>query len=323
LFWQNKIWFLKKIYFYKKISMTVTPDYIKKGDAIGIVSPAGFVRKSIIDNAAAIVKRLGYRAEIGKHALEKHHQFAGTDSERTADMQRMLDDDSIRMILCARGGYGMIRIIDRLDFGRFLKQPKWIAGYSDITVLQSHLLSTYGVESLHGIMPLNFSAKGIITTSVEQLFKTASGEIPDYHIPTHPLNRNGDAKGRLVGGNLAILVSLTSSRSDVSTDGKILFIEEVGEALYRLDRMMYSLKRAGKLSQLAGLVVGGLTDMTDSDAGFGKKAEEIVAEAIDGYNYPVCFGFPAGHIPDNFPLIIGRETTLHVKDQSVKLSFLQ
>ncbi len=314
--------FSKNFYFYKKIVATLnTPAYLKKGDTVAIISPASFIQHDVLNNAVKIIENLGYQVKPGKHVLNRNHQFAGTDAERLHDLQQMIDDETVRMILCSRGGYGMIRLIDRLDFGKFVKSPKWIAGYSDITALQAHLYNLLKTESLHGIMPLNFAKTGIPDASAIKLFEAAEGKPINYEIGSHKLNRPGVAQGELVGGNLAMLLSLPGSDADFSTEGKILFIEEVGEVLYRLDRMMLTLKRAGKLSNLAALVVGGLTDMQDSAAGFGLTAEEIIAEAVAGYDYPVCFNFPAGHIHDNFPLIIGRKATLNTTGQQATLDF--
>jgi muramoyltetrapeptide carboxypeptidase len=307
--------------FTKKIILVITPKSIRKGDTIGIVSPAGFIEKPVFENAAETIRTMGYNVAGGLHTTDRHHQFAGTDDDRAADFQQMLDDKKISMILCSRGGYGSVRMIDRLDFSNFIQNPKWIAGYSDITVIHSHLFSVFGIESLHAIMPLNFPSFGEASAAVAKLFDAASGQTPAYDVKPHQLNRNGKSSGKLVGGNLSILLSLMGSLSNISTEGCILFIEEVGEVLYRLDRMLQTLKRAGKLSCLAGLVVGGLTEMSDSVAGFGKTAEEIVAEAVAEFDFPVCFGFPAGHIPENYPLIMGREVALNISEHAVKLEF--
>lgn len=299
----------------------ITPPYLIKGDLIGLVSPAGLIEAEKLSSAGALLKRMGFRVIHGNNISARHHQFAGTDDQRAADFQQMLDNPDVRMILCTRGGYGAVRIIDKLDFGNYLQNPKWIAGYSDITVIQNHLLARHGVESIHGIMPMNFPECGDVCPAVDKLFQVACGRKPAYQVPSHPLNRQGKSKGMLIGGNLSILLSLIGSLSEVDFDGNMLFIEDAGERLYHLDRMMISLKRSGRLNNLAGLVVGGLTEMTDSKAGFGKKAEEIVYDAVKDFDYLVCFGFPAGHIRDNYPLIIGREIAIDVGEQSVRLDF--
>jgi len=292
-----------------------TPPYLKPGDTIAIVSPAKSISAQAISNAKQIIEGFGFKVKIGKHAASIYHQFAGTDQQRTEDFQQMLDDDEVKMILCSRGGYGSVRIIDKLDFGHFIKYPKWIVGFSDITVFHSHLYSNFKIESIHAKMPLNFPENGIGDKSIDKLFSAVSGERINYEIPAHPLNRTEIVDAQIVGGNLSILCSLLGSWSDIDTDGKILFIEEVAENLYRLDRMMRTLKRAGKLDKLAGLVVGGLTSMEDNDVKFGKSAEEIIAGAVSEYDYPVCFNFPAGHQKENYPIIIGRETILEVSTE--------
>ncbi len=299
----------------------LTPPYLKKGDTIGIVSPAAGILPERLENAEQVIASYGYKVVTGKHAASARHQYAGTDAERAADFQRMLDDDRVKMILCSRGGYGSVRIIDRLDFSRFAKQPKWIVGYSDITVFHAHLFGNYGIETLHATMPLNFGNYGEEDHSVGLLFAAASGEKIRYETTTGSLNRTGKADARLVGGNLSVLCSLAGSRSDVDTLGKVLFLEDVGEHLYRLDRMLWTLKRAGKLKNLAGLIVGGLTAMTDNEPGFGKTPREIIAEAVSQYDYPVCFGFPAGHQPENYPLIIGRKVILEVSEDKTTIEF--
>ncbi|OYT12912.1 MAG: LD-carboxypeptidase [Bacteroidetes bacterium 4572_114] len=280
----------------------IIPPYLEKGDTIGIVSAAKSIPESKIENAIKVIEDFGFKARPGKNVTSVYHQFAGTDEERASDFQEMLDDSDVKMILSSRGGYGSVRIIDRLDFDNFLKSPKWIVGFSDITTFHSHLFSVYGIESLHATMPLNFPEKGMEDLSLNLLMSAVMGEKLNYEIDAHQLNRPGKTEARIVGGNLAILCSMLGSRSDPDTDGKILFIEEVGENLYRLDRMMWTLKRAGKLGNLAGLVVGGMTYMEDNDVKFGKSAQEIVAEAVS-----------------NYPLIMGRNVKLDVTVDQVTL----
>ncbi|HPE33963.1 MAG TPA: LD-carboxypeptidase [Bacteroidales bacterium] len=299
----------------------ITPPSLNKGDYIGLVSPSSHVEPAIVNSAVALVKRMGFRIKTGKHLLDRYFNFAGNDPVRLADFQEMLDDPEVKLILCTRGGYGSVRILDYLNFDSFVENPKWIIGYSDITAIQCHVWSVYGIESIHGIMPYNFPECGQVCSAIDRLFQVAGGANPKYQIPAHPLNRTGKAYGKLVGGNLSILVSLLGSISDIDTDGCVLFLEEVGEALYRFDRMMLTLKRSGKLSNLAGLIVGGLTEMADNKSDFGKSAEEIVADIVSAFDYPVCFDFPAGHIKNNYPLIIGREVLLDAGEQSVKLDF--
>lgn len=292
----------------------ITPQCLHKDDKIGIVSPAKFITPEKIENAVNIIEQLGYKVEVGENALARNHYFAGTDAQRTDDFQQMLDNPEIKMILCSRGGYGSVRIIDDLDFLKFKQNPKWIAGYSDITVFHSHLINL-GFESLHSTMPLDFSDDPKFTEPVRGLFAIASGKNPDYNIKSSKLNKPGKTSGKIVGGNLSIICSLLGSVSDIDTKDKMLFIEEVGEDLYRLDRMMQSLLRAGKLDELAGLIVGGLTSMNSGNPDFGNNAKEIVLDAVKHFKYPVAFDFPAGHFPQNFPLVIGREMKLKVGEE--------
>lgn len=271
-------------------------------------------------NAVEIILKLGYRVKLGKHVLAIDNYFAGTDLRRSADFQEMLDDTEVKMILCSRGGYGCARIIDRLDFSGFIENPKWIAGYSDITVFHSHLFNL-GYESLHCTMPLDFAVHGKISEPVKKLFDFVSGRELVYDFTSDSFMRTGTAEGVLTGGNLSLLCALLGSDSEVDTSGKILFIEEVGEKLYRIDRMMVSLKRAGKLANIAGLLLGGLNEMTKGEPDFGHSAEEIILDAVADYDYPVAFGFPAGHFPENYPLIMGRKVMLNV-GESVSIDWL-
>jgi muramoyltetrapeptide carboxypeptidase len=299
----------------------ITPPFLKNGDKIGIAAPAGKVDAQKLNYAVETLEKWGLEVVIGKNVFNHFNQFSAKDEERRADFQQLLDDPSIKAILSARGGYGILRIIDQLDFSGFSKQPKWIVGYSDVTVLHTHIQSNFGVETLHGVMP---SAYDKSKEALETLKKALFGEQLRYSIDKesegHPW-RKGKAVGTLVGGNLSLLYSLAGSRSDIDTAGKILFIEDVCEYLYHIDRMMQSLKRAGKLEKLSGLVVGGMTEMKDNPTPFGKTAEEIIMEAVHAYKYPVCFNFPAGHIDRNLPLILGREVQLEVAETNTQLIF--
>lgn len=288
----------------------ITPAVLKPNDVIGIVSPGKHIDATLLERAADLIEQLGYRVKIGEFATGRHHYFSGTDAERARDFQVMLDDDEVKLILCSRGGYGSARIIDRLDFSRFGQQPKWIAGYSDITVFHSHVLRMFGVESLHATMPLDFFNDSAPEAPLRKLLEAANGQQQYYEIENHPNNRMGIAHATLTGGNLSVLCSLLATPSEVDTAGKILFIEEVAESGYRIDRMMNTLLRAKKLDQLAGLIVGGLTPVAGDD--FGRSAAEIIAETVASFKYPVAFGFPAGHFHDNFPLIMGGTYQLEV-----------
>jgi muramoyltetrapeptide carboxypeptidase len=298
-----------------------TPPYLKPGDTIGIVSPAKIIKREIVENAVRLLQKQGFKIKTGAHIFDGDQYFAGTDENRAADFQQMLDDEEVKMILCSRGGYGAVRILDKLDFTKFHQNPKWVAGYSDITVFHSHL-NRLGCESLHAEMPLNFPETGQTNSAIDSFLTAAKGAHLSYKIDENPLNRAGFCESEIVGGNLTLLINLLGSPTELKTGGKILFIEDVGEKFYHLDRMMQTMKRAGKLDNLAGLIVGALNDMTESELKFGKTAEEIVAEAVSGFNYPVCFGFPAGHIPDNRALILGRKIKLEV-GKTVMIDFLE
>ena len=291
--------------------MTI-PSYLKKGDKIGIVACARKISKEELQPAIDILKGWGLEVVLSKNLFNSYHQFSGTDEQRTEDLQTMLDDTSVKAVISARGGYGTVRIIDNLDFTTFKKNSKWIVGYSDITVLHSHI-HNFGIETIHATMPVNFEKN---EEAAETLRKSLFGEIINYEFQSHPLNRKGIAEGLLVGGNLSLLYALSGSVSDITTKGKILFIEDLDEYLYHVDRMMMNLKRSGKLNELAGLIVGGMTDMKDNAVPYGKSAEEIILDAVKEYNYPVCFNFPAGHIERNLALYFGRNCALNVGEKS-------
>lgn len=298
----------------------ITPDYLKAGDKIAIVAPAGKIAKDKVEYATQTLESWGLVVEVADHVFDSYFQYSSNDSDRIKDFQNALDNKEIKAILCARGGYGAIRIIDKFDFSIYKKFPKWIIGFSDITILHSHIHTNFKIESIHGIMAAGLNQKSGITNSINSLKKALFGETLKFEIETNPLSKEGKAKGVLVGGNLAILCSLFGSVSDIDTKGKILFIEEIGEHLYRIDRMMWMLKRGGNLDKLAGLIVGGFTDIPDKSSEFGKSAYEIISEAVEEFSYPVCFGFPAGHQEDNRALIMGREAILDV-GKKVSLKF--
>lgn len=291
-----------------------TPQNLSKGDKIGIAAPARKISIEELKPAIELLKNWGLEPVFASNLFYSDNQYAGMDEERLDGFQKLLDDPEIKAILCARGGYGTMRIIDKLDFSKFLLHPKWIAGYSDVTVLHSHINKNFGIETLHGSMPINFSAN--TPESLESLRKALFGEELSYATSNHSYNRTGKTEGVLTGGNLSILYSLSGSASDIETNGKILFIEDLEEYLYHIDRMMVQLKRSGKLQNLAGLIVGGMNNMNDNTIPFGKTAYEIIAEHVSAYDYPVCFGFPAGHLDDNRALILGRKITLSVADQT-------
>ena len=300
----------------------ITPPYLKSGDKIAIVATARKVSPSEMDVAISTLRSWGLQVVTGPHLFGEENQYSGSDEERASDLQMMLDDKKIRTVFCARGGYGTVRIIDQLNFSTFEQHPKWIVGYSDITVIHSHVQTQFGIDSLHAIMPINFPDEGS-ETAIESLRKALFGEILEYTTESHPLNEAGNISGILTGGNLSILYSLNGTPSDIQTEGKILFIEDIDEYRYHIDRMMMNLKRCGKLNGLKGLVVGGLTGMNDNTIAFGKSPEQIIAEYAHEAGIPVCFNFPAGHIADNRALIMGREAQLNIDHGSVSLQFLQ
>lgn len=296
------------------------PSALKAGDSIGICSPARFISQEDIEPALTKIEELGYYPVLGNNMFNEHHQFSGTDEQRAEDLQVMLDDVNIKAVVFARGGYGTLRILDRIDWSGFRKNPKWLIGYSDITVLHGHAHTVLQTETLHATMPINF---GKDDYSTETLFKVATGHAMTYEAENNGSvkNRAGNCTAQIVGGNLSLIYAMQSSVSDLDTNGKILFIEDIDEYLYHIDRMMISLKRAGKLSNLAGLVVGGMTDMKDNTTEFGQTAEEIIESHIKEYNYPVCYGFPAGHDYKNYALPLGRTVHLHVEESTMKLEF--
>jgi muramoyltetrapeptide carboxypeptidase len=262
----------------------------------------------------------GFKVRIGKTVGgDSQTYFSGTDEERLADLQAMIDDDEVKAVLFGRGGYGMGRIIDKVNFKKFKKQPKWMIGYSDITVLHSHLYTNYYISSLHSPMAGAFNEEGYKNEFVQSLKNVLFGKKIKYACAAHEFNRKGEAVGELVGGNLALLAHLVGTESDLKTKGKILFIEDVGEQKYNVDRMMYQLKRSGKLSKLAGLIIGGFTDINDTERPFGQDVYDIIRDVIAQYDYPVCFDFPVSHSDRNYALKVGVGYKLKVGKAKVTL----
>ncbi|MFH1297940.1 MAG: LD-carboxypeptidase [Bacteroidota bacterium] len=298
----------------------IQPPFLRKGDKVAIVSPARSISFEEVFPIMKLLQKWDLEVVLGTHVFGKHHQFSGTDEQRCQDLQQMLDDPSIRALIASRGGYGTVRIIDSLDFKRFTKHPKWIVGYSDCTVLHSHIHRHMGIQTLHAMMPYNIKELNNREISQESLRKALFGEEISYSKHITFWDRTGLTEGELVGGNLSILCSLAGTSSDIDTKGKILLLEDVDEFLYHIDRMMMNLKRSGKLKELKGLIVGGLTDMKDNEVPFGKSPQEIIQEAVKDYKYPVCFDFPAGHGKNNVALYLGRKVKLIV-DEEVSLLF--
>ena len=295
----------------------ISPAYLKKGDTIAIVATA---RKNIDDNlkpAISWLKSWGLNVVIGNTIGLDKNQLAGTDEQRAADFQTQLDNPNIKAIWCVRGGYGTVRMVDLLDFTKFKQAPKWIIGFSDVTVLHSHL-NTLGYQSIHGIMPVSSKAT---EEAKESLRKSLFGESLQYKVPCDQMNKLGKASGVLVGGNLSILYSLLGSPSAIDCTDKILFIEDLDEYLYHIDRMMINLKRNGCLESLKGIIVGGMTKMKDNDIPWGKNVLEIIDDVTKTYNIPIIYNFPAGHLADNHALILGKKITLEATDLESTIVF--
>lgn len=297
----------------------IRPPFLKPGDTVGIVAPAGCLAEPEITESVDIIRSWQLEVAYGKYLFNRRSSFAGTDRQRATDFQQMLNNRNIKTILCARGGYGTIRMIDKLNFASFLKHPKWIAGFSDITVLHACLQQCLGVESLHGAMPRVAPPGKPDLASMDSLRAFLFGEISQYTLQPHHLNIPGKAKGVLVGGNLSVLYSLAGSCFDPDTRGKILFLEDLNEYLYHVDRMVMSLKIREKLKGLSGLIIGNMTGMKATS--FRKPAYEIILDAVAGYGYPILFGFPAGHARPNYTLPLGREVKLTVTPDMSRLDF--
>lgn len=289
----------------------IIPPYLRPGDRIRIISPAGKVQKDKVIPGIELLLENGFEVVTGKHVFDQHFQYAGTDRQRISDFQEAIDDPATKAIVCSRGGYGAIRIVGKLDFSPLLKAPKWLVGFSDITVFHA-ALSKIGLASIHGAMPGFFVENKKPTKSFFSLLEILTKGKSQTDVPTHPLNRKGNCSGELTGGNLSLIYSLQGTPWQLETSGKILFIEDLSEYLYHLDRMMQNLRLSGQFSHLAGLVVGGFTGMKDNDSPFGKTAYEIIQDAIQDYNFPVCYDFPSGHIAKNRSLMLGGTYSLEV-----------
>jgi len=293
------------------------PKPLYKGATVGILSTARKISITEIEAAIELLHSWDLKVVLGTTIDLENNQFAGDDMTRALNFQQFLDDDHIDAIWCARGGYGTIRMIDQLDFSRFIQKPKWIIGYSDITVLHSKG-QQLGFKTLHATMPVNVAKNS--PESIESLHNVVFSEGLNYTIPSVSYNKKGNAQGELIGGNLSMLYSMTGSDLNLNTNGKILFLEDLDEYLYHLDRMMMNLKYNNYFDGLAGLIIGGMTNMLDNAIPFGKNAHEIILDATSGYDFPICFNFPAGHLDDNRALIFGKEVTLKVGDK-VELKF--
>ncbi|MFC0515569.1 LD-carboxypeptidase [Mucilaginibacter angelicae] len=294
------------------------PPYLQPGDTIGITSPSGYISLADIMPSVQLMKSWGFKIEIGDNTGKKDFIYGGTDEERAADLQQMLDNSEIKAIMCARGGYGLVRIIDRLNFRHFKKNPKWVIGFSDITALHCHINRNFGIATIHSKMCNSFpddwtKADPIQVATIQSIRQALVGESLDYSSPAVVQNRTGKAEAPIVGGNLSLIATLSGTPSDLDTDGKILFIEDTHEYLYNIDRMFWNLKQSGKLSRLAGLIIGGFQLKPDIEGEeFGRTIYDIVTEKVKEYSYPVCFDFPVGHQKNNFALKCGVQHTLEV-----------
>jgi muramoyltetrapeptide carboxypeptidase len=288
----------------------VVPPYLQPGDTIGIVCPSGFMPAEKMESCIQTLETWGYRVIKGFTAGNQHHYFSGTDAERLQDLQQMLDHPSVHAILCGRGGYGLSRIIDQLDFSRFLQQPKWIIGFSDITLLHAHLQAQHNIVSIHAPMAAAFNNGP--NEYLLSLKNAVQGQPLHYTAPSHPFNRTGFAEALITGGNLALLAHITGTPSAVNMQGKILFIEDVGEYTYSVDRMMQQLKRSGQLADLAALIVGSFSDMKDTVIPFGQSVYEVIRDAVSEYTYPVCFDFPVGHVTENYAIKTGMNARITI-----------
>ncbi len=303
--------------------MIKIPAYLQAGNTIAITCPAGYMPAANAATCISTLQQWGFEVMVGKTlGSNSTNYFSGTDEERLDELQAMLDDRSINAILFGRGGYGMSRIIDKLNFKKFIKYPKWLIGYSDITVLHNHLLSNYKIASLHAPMAAAFNDIEKAAPYIDALHNALKGKKARYQCATHLNNKKGTVAGILTGGNLSLLANIIGTASDYDTKNKILFIEDVGEYLYNIDRMLYQLKRSGKFDKIAGLIVGGFTDMKDTTRPFGKTIYEVISEVIADYDFPVCFDFPVSHSNENLALKVGASYKLKITSGKVMLTEL-
>ncbi len=295
----------------------IIPSYLKQGDTVAIIATARKVSEEELNPAKNLFESYGLNVVLGEHIYDSNNQYAGTDKNRATDLQWSLNSHDIKAIIIARGGYGTVKLMEHIDFTEFKKHPKWLVGFSDVTVLHS-AIHNQGIATMHATMPLTFAKS---TEATKSMIDALFGKLPKIDLEENFSNKPGFATGQLVGGNLSLLYALAGTPYDIDTTDKILFIEDLDEYLYHIDRMMMQLKLSGKLKKLKGLIVGGMTDMKDNTIPFGKFPEEIILDAVADYNYPVCFDFPAGHINRNLAICFGKEIELHVSDEKTYISY--
>lgn len=299
----------------------IQPPFLKKGDKVAIISPSFCIDENLVNAAVIYLNEWGLKVHLGKHSIKRDGPFAGSDEERLYDLQEMTNDPEIRAVFCSRGGYGLLKIIDKVDFSVLRSYPKWYSGFSDITVLHTWLNEVCGVMSVHGEMPLNFNNSDKSTNTFISLKKALFGD-PIIHEWNGDFYKPEDVRGEMTGGNLSLLYSLMGTRAEITTKGKILFIEEVGESYYHLDRMLTSLRLSGKLEGLAALVIGGMNRIEESKVPWGKNVEVTISGIVSEFNYPVFFNFPAGHISDNRAFYIGKQATIKVTGNRAVLRYV-
>ncbi len=315
----RKLFLLLIVLHFPLFAQTVKiPPYLKKGDTIGILATARKVDMAPLQAGIKLMESWGLHVVIGKTVGLDNNQLAGADWQRATDLQQMLDNPAIKAVWCAKGGYGTVRIIDRIDFTKFKKKPKWFIGFSDATVLHSHI-NNLDIATLHGMVAI--SVGRATPEAIESFRKALFGEKLSYTIPAHAFNKTGKATGELVGGNLSVLYSIMGSPSEADYKGKIIFIEDLDEYLYHIDRMMMNLKRNDYFKNVKGIIIGGMTKMRDNDIPWGHDALEIIQDITKEYNIPICFNFPAGHIQDNRTLIMGKTIMLDVAATGTKITF--
>jgi muramoyltetrapeptide carboxypeptidase len=299
----------------------IQPPFLKPGDTVGIVSPSWFIDPAKLTEAVTYLEQWKLKVKIGKNAAKQSGPFAGSDEERLSDLQEMTDDDSIRAVICSRGGYGLLRIINKVDFSVLRKNPKWYAGFSDITVLHNWLSEVCGLASIHSDMPLNFNNPSKSPKTFSTLRQALFGDLEKVEW-TGKAFRSGKAEGEITGGNLSLVYSLIGTAAEPETAGRILFLEDVGENYYHIDRMLVSLKLAGKLDRLSALIIGGMNDITETKVPWGKSIEDTVIDNVREFSYPVFFNFPAGHVPDNRAFYVGAKAKAESRNEKNVLNFL-